>query len=307
VLKFRSGFEDNTYIDRSSHRVFNSIGLLGEDLTTGYDWTLIDQGTVPYLTDFYLYDEGANSQAIIDGSFIGRPGNVLALPVAPGSKRSEATAIFDHPALSDFPREKEYNPENPNMKLDFTIKYKLYIHEDYNKLKDYSGSIAWWQVFEYKSWPWIDNYWRGNVNINKESGSDQLYWNFHTEFTDLTAEPSLFSWETYLKNGTVLTGYLNGVKNKDVPVPIGEWFDLEIYFKEGGIDDGRFIMHVNGQEVFDLEVATADPYPARSQANIRNIFFFKHYIKPSYTTYVNGESTYYIDDFEYWEGNAITN
>jgi hypothetical protein len=304
---FKSGYENDTYIARSTHRIWDSLGLLGVDNTTGYNWTESDQGLIPYLTDFYFYNEGGSNQ-IIDGGFLGRHGKILKMEIEPGAKRAESEMFFDHPNLDS---RKIYNPENPNLMLDFTIKHKLYLHSDYNKLKNYPGTIYWWQIFEYKNWPWSTHFWRGNVDIWKDSGSDQLYWMFTTEYVDFDAPTNseMWNWEIYFKDGTVQKGWGNGVTNKAIPVPIGEWFDLEIYFKEGYQDTGRFVMQVNNEDVFDLEIATRDPIPDRTSGYmtpVRNIFPHKHYISPTLTSFMEGNSIYYYDDFEFWEGNALS-
>lgn len=41
------------------------------------------------------------------------------------------------------------------------------------------------------------------------------------------------------------------LKNFDVPVPVGEWFRLEVYWRRSSGADGRFWVAVNGRVVFD--------------------------------------------------------
>jgi len=129
---------------------------------------------------------------------------------------------------------------------------KVYLHHDFNILKDAGPTIGWLTLYEY----WNNPFWgddpfpfRITVNINKteEGPVDALYFQVHAQ----TKEGAIFvnQWEEV---------------NTTIPVPIGEWYTTEISFKEGDKNNGRFKMTITkegGTEmvVFDITNFTHHP------------------------------------------------
>ena len=48
--------------------------------------------------------------------------------------------------------------------------------------------------------------------------------------------------------------------NTEVSVPIDEWFDVEVFWRQGNENDGRLWLAINGEEVFDFQGRTQHAY-----------------------------------------------
>lgn len=147
----------------------------------------------------------------------------------------------------------EFYKINPGFK-EFYQSVRMFLHDDFNALKNYPDKINWLTISEF----WNNEWWqktakygfRVTLGIGKPS-----------------AEPSDLNF--------ILNAEDAGQKevwrgdNSIVKVPIGKWFTLEYYFKEGGRDDGRFWMAITPeggvrQVVFDVTNYThntTDPSP----------------------------------------------
>jgi hypothetical protein len=95
--------------------------------------------------------------------------------------------------------------------------------------------------------------------------------------------------------------------NHELKVPIGEWFNIEIYFKEGNSTSGRFYIAIRKQNqsntiIFDIHNFTynsLDPLPnGISHFNPFKLYTSKKII--DYMSSKNKKLEIYWDDFEFW-------
>jgi hypothetical protein len=129
---------------------------------------------------------------------------------------------------------------------------RVFLTGDFNVLKTYPGKISWLTISEF----WNNEWWvkdeqygfRITLGVGKPSGESDLYF-------ILNAENAL---QKEVWNAG--DGNLSKVK-----VPIGRWFTMEYYLKEGNKDTGRFYMSITPdggpkQVVFDVTNFTHNTY-----------------------------------------------
>ncbi len=174
-------------------------------------------------------------------------------------------------------------------------KIRLFIHEDFNILKAYPKSFAWMGVFEV----WNDPNWgvegdypfRFGLNIKKAEKDtvESFYFRVKGQTRDNSGPETL--WEE---------------TNYDYPVPVGEWFTLETYMKEGDANNGRYYVAITSDKdvktvLFDITDYTYHP----SDPNFTDGFPFfnpmKLYTSDDIVNFVDengGTLQFFWDDFE---------
>ena len=157
------------------------------------------------------------------------------------------------------------------------VSYWMKLQEDYKEVwPDSRGSrmLMEWKEPNAGGSSGTNNY---RFNINMQRSGDELVWKVAGE----QVQPKRISeW---------------AIKNEDVPVPIGEWFKVEVFWRQGNEDNGRLWFAVNGQEVAD--------YYGRTQhaSNPQDLSFWSIFkLYPGHTWYENGPVNQYqwIDDLE---------
>ena len=144
---------------------------------------------------------------------------------------------------------------------EFRQSERVLLGDAFHELESYPKSISWLTISEFwnNEW-WVKNEiygFRITLGIGKPSAaSDKL--TFVVEAQD-QAPPTV-------KKYAPIRLWRDGGK---VAVPIGQWFTMEYYIKEGGPHDGRFTLWITPdggarQKVFDVTGAThntRDPSP----------------------------------------------
>lgn len=125
---------------------------------------------------------------------------------------------------------------------EFRQSVRVFIHEDFNVLRDYPHPIHWLTISEFwnKEW-WVDGEkygFRITLGIGKPTAeSKELYFTLNGEDA---GQKEIWN-----------------ANQSRIKVPIGKWFTMDYYYKEGNKDTGRFYMTItpdNGaaQVVFDV-------------------------------------------------------
>jgi hypothetical protein len=128
---------------------------------------------------------------------------------------------------------------------------------------------TWRDLFEVKT---TDTDYRIELQIRVDAGQSKAYWMARTD----TYVPSHKDfWRVY---------------NKDVPVPVGQWFKLETYFKRSSGSDGRIWMAVNGQKIVDRFGPTMGP----NNSPINRIMVNQLYSGGTYPIYQ------WVDNVQVW-------
>lgn len=144
------------------------------------------------------------------------------------------------------------------------IRYSLKYPKNLSQLIGKEG----WVVFsEFKT---VSDY-RLALYIYKDK-QDKLYWYAHGDNVVLDDIPYIQYWER---------------ENKKIPVPLGEWIDVEIFWKRSQGSDGRVWLAINGEKAIDYQGKTRLKDPIR--------------IIMPYTNYSNNPIDQWIDNVEIWD------
>jgi hypothetical protein len=192
-----------------------------------------------------------------------------------------------------------YEIEKPLKEFYQTI--RVYFHPDFNALRNYPHKIPWCTISEF----WNKEPWRSN---------DTEKYGFRITLgvgKPVDAEADL----TFLLGAeNAICGGHNGYKEvwkpeskHKVKVPIGKWFTMEYYYKDGDSKSGRFYMAIQPdgepkQVVFDINNFThhtLDPSPN----GLGNYNPMKLYTSKELVAYMKGQGKtlqIYWDDFKLW-------
>jgi hypothetical protein len=175
---------------------------------------------------------------------------------------------------------------------EFYHSQRVYLHPDFKAVESFPDKITWLTLGEY----WNNEWWvptekygfRITFGIGKARAEDKKL-RFHLEGEDAG---QIEVWRTH---------------NNKVEVPIGKWFTMETYFKEGNKDTGRFYIAITPeggkrQVLFDIRNythSTYDPAPG----GITGFNPQKLYTSKQILTHVKSKGKalqVYWDDFKLW-------
>ena len=144
------------------------------------------------------------------------------------------------------------------------IRYSLKYPKNLSKLIGKEG----WVVFsEFKT---VSDY-RLALYVYKDK-HDNLYWYAHGDNVVLDDIPYIEYWER---------------ENRDISVPVGEWIDVEMFWKRSKGNDGRVWLSINGKKTIDYHGKTKLKDPIR--------------IIMPYTNYSSRPIDQWIDNVKIWD------
>lgn len=178
------------------------------------------------------------------------------------------------------------------------IRYRVYWHPDLNLLQNYPKRISWFTIMEW--WEYRNSQKDGDragqcrwtLSFNKESGVNKpLYWSLAAEY--MQPQKDKFK-DIWLRQ-----------TNRIVPVPIGRWVELEVFFRRGHGSDGRIFVAITSEEgqqqvIFDVRDHTQHP---NDPLALRGWQCFKLYTSDRVLDWMrskNARVRAYYDDFEWW-------
>lgn len=291
-LLFNSGFEQGSTVVHKSNSPSTDDDIIGKDQSVSgpNDWVKdIDQS--PKLGFFNLQYQGGDT-TMRWARIVPEPGNpknkVLHFwvnqPNVDGTKtRIQANIYADKSKKTEGIKE-------------FYQSVKLYLPSDMEVVKSFPEKISWLTILEvWNNIQWVDDPYpyRLTVGIGKP-GPEKSELHFIVD-----AEDYDYSTKKYIK--------LWHDMNKTIDVPIGKWFTLEYYIKEGNAQTGRFYMAITPdggkrQVIFDINNFThnsKDPSP--DGITLWNPM--KLYTSKKLVDYVRGQGKalqIYWDDFAVW-------
>lgn len=286
-LLFQSGFEpDSKVIAKGS-----DADIIGTDysLSDHNDWTAFDNH--PDIGSFGLQYQGGDSTQRF-AKIIPEPGNPsnhvlwfwLDQPNVEGSKGRIQANLYGNKGMKEF-----YQSE------------RIFLPADFNTVRTFPDKITWLTIAEF----WNNITWsqtvpyrfRMTLGIGKPVTSESdLYFILDGQDCQLFEDGS--QKYTTLWNET----------NQKVKVPIGKWFTLEYYYKEGNAENGRFYMTIQKdggakQVIFDLTRIThntQDPNPD----GVTDFNPMKLYTSKQLINYMKSQGKtlqIYWDDFKLWK------
>jgi hypothetical protein len=294
-LIFQSGFEPDSRIITSGHGVVTihsdaDITGIDQSVAPPNDW-VNDLDNHPDIGNFNLQYQGGDSSMR------------LARIVPEPENRDNHVLYFwlDGPNVEGKKGRIQANIYGGNGIKEFYQSTRIFLHEDFNTVRTYPDKIHWLTIAEYWNnitWsPSVPYGFRITLGIGKpvEGESDlhfiidaqdcQLFEDGRQKYTTIWAET-----------------------NQKVKVPIGEWFTLEYYYKEGNETEGRYFLAIRndkGKEevIFDIHKIThntMDPDPD----GVSDFNPMKLYTSKGLIDYMNTKGKtlqIYWDDFKLWK------
>lgn len=287
-LLFQSGFEGNTTIVSAGQYNHHIIGkdstLEKSDWTTDVE-SIMDQVSITYTK----------------GDSTKRLASIVPDPVNPHNKVLHF--LIREPWMTDTTEKARVQCDFYGMKKglkEFTQSMKVYLHEDMRELRNYPDPISWFAIVEL----WNNVAWRPSVSyggrvtlgITKPiAGKGDFYFEVDAQDIDRSL-PADKRFKTLWVE-----------KNNEVKVPVGEWFTLEYYCREGDKANGRFYMTIetkdgDKQTVFDITNFTHNSQDS-SPDGITDFNPLKLYTSKEVANYMKAKNKslqIYWDDLKLW-------
>lgn len=288
LLLFQSGFEGHTSIvpaGQYNHRIVGKEGTLVKS-----DW-------------------GADIESIMDrisitytkGDSTKRLASIVPDPVNP--KNKVLRFLIKEPWMTDTTEKARIQCDFYGIKKglkEFAQSVRVYLHEDMNELRHYPDAIHWFTIVELwnnVAWrPMIPYGGRLTLGITKPVADESDFY-FEVDAQDIDRNQPA---DKRFKSLWI-------EKNHEVKVPVGEWFTLEYYYKEGDKDNGRFYMTIetkdgNKQTVFDITNLTHNSQDS-SPDGITDFNPLKLYTSKEVANYMKAKNKalqIYWDDLKLW-------
>jgi hypothetical protein len=294
-LIFQSGFEpDSKVVTRGEGviTIHSDADIVGADqsLSPPNDWVK-DLDDHPDIGNFQLQYQGGDSSMRF-ARIIPEPGNpdnhVLHFWLNEPNVRGKKGRI-------------QANIYRGNGMKEFYQSTRIFLHDDFNTVRTYPDKIHWLTIAEYwNNITWdqsVPHGFRITLGTGKPvDGEGDLYFILDAQDCQL------------FENGRQKYTTLWAEVNRNIKVPIGEWFTLEYYYKEGNEKTGRYhlaILTEDGHKevVFDLNRIThnsGDPAPD----GVSDFNPLKLYTSKSLIDYMKSRGKtlqIYWDDFKLWQ------
>jgi hypothetical protein len=292
-LMFHSGFEGTSKVVAIPNT--NDYGAPYEKLT-GVDTSLSskndwDKDWKPWLTD------GAFQIQYTGGDPSKRYAQVVP---EPGNPKNKVLKFWLDDSWSASENERKARIQanlyglKPGLK-EFYQSVRVFLTDDFNAVRSYPHPVRWLTISEF----WNNEWWVKGEKFGFRSGL--VLGKLKAEDTELY----------FLVNAEDAPGHNNEVwreTNTKVPVPIGKWFTMEYYYKEGNAETGRVYLAITpegGQKqvVYDMHQFThhtKDPNPdGFTGYNPLKLYTSKELVE--YMRSKGKTLQIYWDDFELWK------
>lgn len=249
-LIFQSGFEGNCEVTKRANGDGDITGI-DRSLKDHNDW-VADLDNHPNIGDFNIQYQGGD-ESMRYARIIPEPGNA-----------NNHVLIFwlDQPNVDHKKGRIQGNLYGNNGLKEIYQSVRMFLPDDFNAVRTFPNNIHWLTIAEF----WNNITWsqdipyrfRITLGIGKPTAGESDL-NFILDAQDC----QLF------EDGRQKYTTVWAESNQNVKVPIGKWFTMDYYFKEGGPNDGRFYMSItpeggSRQVVFDARKVThntEDPNP----------------------------------------------
>lgn len=294
ALVFQSGFEPNCQIIPNGTNGTDRI--IGKDatLSSNNDWDALE-GNVLSSRPYFNYNGGDSTK---------RAARLASDPLNPAN-RVLLYRLNDHwPDGGNGSVKARVQYEFYNIKTGYKEYYqsvRMYLPPSFDLLRKYPSSISWLTIVEiWNNITWsqtVPNRYRLSLGIGKlvPSESDLC---FIVEGQDCLLNP----------DGSQKYTTLWAQQAPQVKIPVGKWFTMEYYFKEGNRQQGKFYMTIqpDGEQrqlVFDVTNFThnsTDPAPD----GVTHFNPMKLYTSKELMDYMKGQGqtlNIFWDDLRIWK------
>ncbi|MBN1673167.1 MAG: hypothetical protein JXR37_19135 [Kiritimatiellae bacterium] len=286
-LLFNSGFEPGTRVVNMDQKRDKIIGI-DHSVSPPNDWDKLPGSLI-------AYEVGMSED--IRGRIIKEPGT-----------DNHVLSFYARKSLAHKTR-VQVNVADGIVGSEFTYRIKMWIHPDFNLLKDYEEAFNWLTIAEFwNNEPWGNTRYpfRVTAGIRKTAAGkvDEFYFSANAQDMEVDSRGYPTA-RTRMKKTTLWR------QTSTVPVPIGEWFELEYYLKEGNEKTGRFVLSMTrqggpGQAVLDVTDWTQHTRATYTDG-FQAIDPLKMYTDNRLTDHIRdrgGALQFYWDDLQLFAGDA---
>ncbi|MEX1241420.1 MAG: hypothetical protein WEB30_16990 [Cyclobacteriaceae bacterium] len=248
-LIFQSGFESDSKVIRQ--REDSDLAGVDRSLLAHHDW-VNDLDNHPNIGNFNIQYQGGDSTM--------RYARIIAEPRNP--ENHVLHFWLDQPNVDNKKGRIQGNLYGNNGLKEIFQSVRMFLPDDFYAVRTYPREIHWLTIAEF----WNNITWsqavpygfRITLGIGKLTPQQSdLYFILDAQDCELFAD------------GKQKYTTIWAETNKNVKVPIGKWFTMDYYYKEGNDQDGRFYLSITTegekkQVVFDLKKIThhtQDPHP----------------------------------------------
>lgn len=296
ILLFHSGFEKGSTIIHKSALQTSDDDIIGKDLSVSApnDWVKdIDES--PNLGFFSLQYQGGDTTMRF-ARIIPEPGNPKNKVLHFWVNQANVDGIKTRIQANIY---ADKSKKNEGIK-ELYQSVKLFLPSDMEVLKSYPDKITWLTILEvWNNIQWVDDPYPFRISVTIGKPTDQkseLHFKVDAEDFDYSGKKYYELWHD---------------SNTTIDVPIGKWFTLEYYIKEGNARSGRFYMAITPEGgrkkvIFDIVNFThnsKDPNP--DGITLWNPM--KLYTSKSLVEYVRDQGKalqIYWDDFSVWKNRS---
>jgi len=288
TLIFQSGFEPGSRVVASG----SDADIIGIDTSKPdhNDW-VNDLDNNPDIGSFSLQYQGGDSTMRF-AKIIPEPGNIsnhvlqfwLDKPNVEASKGRIQGNLYGNKGMKEF-----YQSE------------RVFLHNDFSAVRTFPNIITWLTIAEF----WNNITWsqtvpygfRITLGIGKPvATTSDLYFILEAQNCELFADGSQKYTTLWFET------------NQKVKVPIGQWFTLEYYYKEGNAENGKFYMTIqpdggSKEVIYNLTAIThnsKDPNPD----GVTDFNPIKLYTSKELINYMSAQGKtlqIYWDEFKLWK------
>lgn len=288
TLIFQSGFEQGSKVIAKGSD--SDIVGIDKSFKSNNDW-VNDLDNHPEIGDFNLQYQGGDSTM--------RFAKIIPEPNNPSNHVLHFW--LDRPNVEGIKGRIQANLYNNKGMTEFYQSERIFLHDDFNTVRSFPDKISWLTIAEFWNnitWSHTTPYgFRITLGIGKPNATESdLYFILDGQDCELFADNSQ-KYTTLWKE-----------TNPNVKVPIGKWFTLDYYYKEGDSNNGRFYMTIQPdggkkEVIFDLIRIThhsKDTNPdGVTDFNPMKMYTSKKLI--DYMTSQNKTLQIYWDDFKLWK------
>lgn len=294
-LIFQSGFEPDSKVIEKGQGV---ITIHSDADVVGIDHSLLPPND--WVRDFDHHPDIGNFQLQYQGGEISqRFARIIPEPVNPDNHVLHFW--LNEPNVQGKKGRIQANIYGGNGMKEFHQSTRVFLHDDFNTVRTYPDKIHWLTIAEY----WNNITWNQSVphgfritlgTGKPVEGESDLYFILDAQDCQL------------FENGRQKYITLWAETNEKVKVPIGEWFTLEYYYKEGNDKTGHYYLAMLKEDgkkevIFDLNKIThntGDPDPdGVSDFNPLKLYTSKGLI--DYMSSKGKTLQIYWDDFKLWQ------
>lgn len=278
VMNFNSGFEKKVVLKKpslgDSFRWVQKIA--GLDHATGFCWPDDLPGNNKFSKFIYLIEPWSMPSRIIETRIEKTKGHdgefTEALYQSVKKRYANRNGKL---ARNQF----VINNDNDNVLKEVRLQYWMKIQPD---LETVMPANTWRQITEIREKD--DNY-RITLTINRRNFNEPLFWVLSGQIGPKWTQEN-YDWR--ITNAREENGI--GIVNRELDFPIGQWFLIEFYLKQGDQDDGRFTLKIDGKTYANHQGRTS------LKSNYASWHIFKVYA--SGKALDAGKHYQWIDDFE---------